>query len=63
MSAQQCWRLESATGDLPGDSRVQVGVIAKFLNGRPTEAIWNDETKDWVALRWAKCEDPRVVAS
>jgi hypothetical protein len=38
-------------------------VIAKFRDGKPLEAVWNDETKDWVALGWTRCDDPSGEAA
>jgi hypothetical protein len=55
----QCWKLIDVDhGPLPVDYPAQLGTIAKFATGKPVEAAWNPETSCWVAMRWAKCDDP-----
>lgn len=57
----QCWRLVESIGTLPEHDYLKVGAIARFANGKPIQAVWNDAESDWVPLRWEKCDDPRAV--
>jgi len=58
------YRLDGGDGgNIPAKYPLQVGDICKPVNGELPENAWNAAEKNWVALIWIPCADPRVAVT